>query len=777
MPGQGTLSLLIITVFVTAVGVLLVTTYGKLLLAAFSKPFTYAGERIYRWLAPRIPFFIPVISYRKHVRRSKLGYMETPVGPDIAVPLERAFAPLRLISSAQEHGVELFTLAANNDRFILLGGPGTGKTTLMKNLVINALNRVTHTKLDQLTPVFVELRHLATARHTIEQAIIAAFDRYHFPGAGKFVRAAVSQGKLLIILDGLDEVGVNGSFVAEKIRDFCNIDNQQISRNTVIVTCRENSYRTEDLRAVIPTVVRVESFSNHHMRLFLQGWPAYQDRMAIRLYPEIQRDPQIRDVCKNPLMLTILTGLYLETETEDFEVPATRDRFYTAAIEEYIVKRPERKGLIQDFYPEAKKQILERSSLARLEIVDPTEDPEELDVKVITRHANEAIQGDFDRRELIKELVETNGILKPASDGSYVFVHRTIQEYLAASEALRIRTTEEVLERFGARQELSEVLNFYCGLIRNVPQTSLVLKHFSDPDEWLRAGQCLLHMMEVPSAGQVHEISQSLFNSIERGGEYRQELEVLSSLAQRQSSVFEPAKLLFAEAVNLLTHSEEASGTSALESVLAANPEVAVTIIPALRAHGSEELRRAGVRLLRDIETEEAIDQLFQILGGPDGPEKSEAAWVISDLVATRKDELIERASLLPPDENLAIWPIETYLPSRLAVPIARALSPEIETGDSAINLAARAAREIQKGAGGDTRFLRQWRNVLRDVRLARIRTVFAATLMNVGLWSAVIGVVAILALAVWARTTDRTLVLQIDPLNLQPATPRDNAS
>ena len=46
MPGQGTLSLLIITVFVTAVGVLLVTTYGKLLLAAFSKPFTYAGEEI-----------------------------------------------------------------------------------------------------------------------------------------------------------------------------------------------------------------------------------------------------------------------------------------------------------------------------------------------------------------------------------------------------------------------------------------------------------------------------------------------------------------------------------------------------------------------------------------------------------------------------------------------------------------------------------------------------------------------------------------------------------
>ena len=97
-------------------------------------------------------------------------------------------------------------------------------------------------------------------------------------------------------------------------------------------------------------------------------------------------------------------------------------------------------------------------------------------------------------------------------------------------------------------------------------------------------------------------------------------------------------------------------------------------------------------------------------------------------------------------------------------------MSPEIETGDSAINLAARAAREIQKGAGGDTQFLRQWRNVLRDVRPARIRTVFAATLMNVGLWSAVIGVVAILALAVWARTTDRTLVLQIDPLNLQPA-------
>ncbi|KJU85784.1 hypothetical protein MBAV_002022, partial [Candidatus Magnetobacterium bavaricum] len=88
-------------------------------------------------------------------------------------------------------------------------------------------------------------------QHTVEQAILYALDRYHFPGADKFVRACLDAGKMLIILDGLDEVGDAREFVSKQIRNFCRYDERQGVSNRLIVTCRELAYDTQDLRDVI----------------------------------------------------------------------------------------------------------------------------------------------------------------------------------------------------------------------------------------------------------------------------------------------------------------------------------------------------------------------------------------------------------------------------------------------------------------------------------------------------------------------------------------------
>jgi len=77
---------------------------------------------------------------------------------------------------------------------------------------------------------------------------------------------------MLVILDGLDEVGQARYTVVEDIASFCRWDQSLDRRNRVIVTCREASYRDEDPRDSIPEVVGVEPFTNHHMRTFL-SWP------------------------------------------------------------------------------------------------------------------------------------------------------------------------------------------------------------------------------------------------------------------------------------------------------------------------------------------------------------------------------------------------------------------------------------------------------------------------------------------------------------------------
>jgi NACHT domain len=528
-PAPGTIALIVLTALIGA----LVAVFGKraaeALLELLLKPFKWIWKVVYRWIAPRNPFSLALRIYKKHIRRSWLTKIENPIGPEMDVPLEHAFAPLKLISSSTDENIDLFTHVAASYRSIVLGGPGTGKTTLMKSLITRVINAHANDDLNQLIPVFVVLRKLAAKQQSVREAIVAAFADFHFPGADRYVDSALSQGRMLIILDGLDEVGVNREYVAGQIISFCERDDQQETKNRVIVTCREYSYRTEDLRSVIKNVVRVEPFANHHMRVFLQGWPMYKGRSALKLYGFIQGDPQIRDICRNPLLLTILTGLYLETN--DFEFPTSRALFYQAAVEELIVKRQARRETKQKFDAKHKWDVLERVSLNRLETVRINEDPEEFTSEAIREQSNEVFQKEIDFDEFIQELVEVNGIIKPSSDGIYTCAHRTIQEYFAASEAGRIRTPKEVYYRFSNRQDLIEVLYFYCGMLNNIPQLTEIIQAFVSEGKWLEAGRCLLNMKETPTGSYIETITTELGKQIVDGSEFKPALEILSSLA------------------------------------------------------------------------------------------------------------------------------------------------------------------------------------------------------------------------------------------------------
>jgi hypothetical protein len=383
MPAPGTLGFLVLTALISALVTLLVTEPGRKIVQKLGGLVEWVGDKVYGVCAPRFPNWIGLPGYRKRVQRDPiLGRIEHLIGPeeseDFKVLLEQAFTPLAVLTGTDgdQNSTDLFSFAATHYRFLVLGGPGTGKTTLMKSLVISILNRRCHEGLNALIPVFVTLREMASAGHSVEQAVVTALGNFRFKKAGRYVESALENGKVLIILDGLDEVGASREAIAGRIRQFCIADAQRAKPNRLIVTCRENSYRTRDLANVIPIITRVEPFAPQHMRTFLQGWPSYKGRVALRLYPQIQADQQLRDICRNPLLLTLLTGLYLQKEK--FDLPSSRNAFYHMAIDELLVQRPARKQQPQEYTDFHKWKILQRIALDRLETVRPEEDPQEL---------------------------------------------------------------------------------------------------------------------------------------------------------------------------------------------------------------------------------------------------------------------------------------------------------------------------------------------------------------------------------------------------------------
>ncbi len=108
-PAQGTIALIVVTALIgTLIGAFGKKAADALLAILLLAPIRAVGKRLYNWIAPRNPFSVSVRVYRRHVLRSNLARMENPVGPGLDVPLETAFAPLKLSSSTAQSDIYSF---------------------------------------------------------------------------------------------------------------------------------------------------------------------------------------------------------------------------------------------------------------------------------------------------------------------------------------------------------------------------------------------------------------------------------------------------------------------------------------------------------------------------------------------------------------------------------------------------------------------------------------------------------------------------------------------
>ncbi|MCB0000713.1 MAG: NACHT domain-containing protein, partial [Anaerolineales bacterium] len=144
--------------------------------------------------------------------------------------LEQEFQQLGRLRSHDEKGrVAGLTLAQQPGNLFILGKPGAGKTTFSKYLAVQTAKQ---TLFPDYIPVFVSLKELSDAAEPL-----VAFVQEQLVAGGVPQEVAadwLTQKKLLLLLDGLDEATARREGIIQNIKQF----GRRYDQCKLVLTCR-----------------------------------------------------------------------------------------------------------------------------------------------------------------------------------------------------------------------------------------------------------------------------------------------------------------------------------------------------------------------------------------------------------------------------------------------------------------------------------------------------------------------------------------------------------
>jgi HEAT repeat protein len=428
--------------------------------------------------------------------------------------------------------VKLEELTREGSRALVLGAPGSGKTTLVKQLIQQAFSG--HERL----PVLVELRgltpeifdrHRGRFRPLLFNSTIGRVLRV---GAGERKRLRsrfyemLDAGKVDIFLDGLDEIPQASlrTQVSRSVGQF----GSAINRCNVIVVTTRSAATFNSLPGF--DQIEIRPFSKENVREFLNR--RLSDRPAAeRLSSEISKSPQLLALARFPLLLDALAkvqngkspggGLVLE--------------LYERMLQQLVTRLDEEK------HP-SRFRVEDSGGLLKLDLLKALA----YDRLLVQKTAGESGRIIFTDREILAKAerlqrpgvnphllaadVTSTPLLQEVAPHSFSFIHRSFEEYLAARALAERDDCETVFCRTYFDQNLAEsdVLPMALGLALNPSNLYLALEQLPDSLTHInlrlraRGLRYVTHLEEERLSATSEQLNQLILGGDAEG---RQELE------------------------------------------------------------------------------------------------------------------------------------------------------------------------------------------------------------------------------------------------------------
>ncbi|MBC8871589.1 MAG: SUMF1/EgtB/PvdO family nonheme iron enzyme [Planctomycetes bacterium] len=391
----------------------------------------------------------------------------------IEIPLEKVFVPQTFRpEDDDQRSVPLAELLSVGGNCVLLGDPGTGKTTALSFVALlfcGEAELADFSSPDGIVPLLIPLRDflkLKESKHDlefVEYLACRARSDLSLPHAHRaFFEAALRMGEAVVLVDGLDEAGGDAGRhrTSITIRTF----QKEFSACPFWVTSRVYGY-THDVR--LPS----DGFSHYRVgRLqpeqiddFVARWYAIQypdnarqrDDQTSSLQKALGRTPGIQRLAGNPLLLTLMAFIHHGLRA----LPKDRGDLYEQCIQmllkSWLDAKREDGSAIGQAAPAAFDNVgLQKDYLAHLamHVQQQNQGAEEDETRGLI-HRNDALdcltkrhleRSGRDRpgltfAEAREEMVQfldyisdRTGLLIDKGGGQLAFIHLSFQEYLAA---------------------------------------------------------------------------------------------------------------------------------------------------------------------------------------------------------------------------------------------------------------------------------------------------------------------------------------------------------
>lgn len=408
--------------------------------------------------------------------------------------------PLRL-----SNPVPVLEILRQNSGLIVLGDPGSGKTTFLKYLALSLAGGNSHeTGLGDRLPILLPLAAYANALQKSDVRLDDFIAEY-FADIGAdlpidtMLDEALQAGRALILLDGLDEVKDPNlrNTVVERVVDFYAFHRRQ--GNKFVITSRIVGYRAVRPAAEGLVECTLVDFDDDEISLFVDRWMTALEKQAQgdtqvaradaendrrELMDAIYENPGIRRLAATPLLLTILALVKRQGVT----LPERRVQLYDQYVSTLLSTWNRARSLSGRAPGRDLDEVQTVRILALLALWMHQVNPGVGLVKRedLRRKLEELFveRGDANPQaaaiQFLQDVREHSALLLERGPGEYGFIHLTFEEYLSAvAIALRAQGNARLIAHFLAShigepawQEISLLTIAYIGIRQQLPKVA-----------------------------------------------------------------------------------------------------------------------------------------------------------------------------------------------------------------------------------------------------------------------------------------------------------------